>query len=270
MCNVKLIHGDCLEQMDKLIEKGIKFDAIITDPPYGTTACRWDEIIPFEEMWLRLKQLRYNYTPIILFGSEPFSSKLRCSNLSEFRYDWIWNKKKPSNFQQMNFQNGRIHEIISVFGEGKCVYIKNKNNLSYYPQKEKRDKPKVVNKTFYGNKNATLREGHTIKDLVHKEYNYRLPYSIIEFSNANIKSKIHPTEKPVELLKYLIKTYTKENELILDFTMGSASTGIACIDTNRNFIGIEKDDKYFDISCDRINNYIKDNNLENVNVEIIK
>ena len=125
MCNIKLIKGDCLEQMDKLIEKGIKFDLILTDPPYGTTACRWDEIIPFDEMWIRLKQLRYNYTPIVLFGSEPFSSKLRCSNLSEFRYDWIWNKKRFANQMCAKFQPLKIHENISVFS------LKKHN---YYPQ----------------------------------------------------------------------------------------------------------------------------------------
>ena len=250
--NYKLYNRDCLEIMDRLIEEGVVFDAIITDPPYGTTACKWDSIIPLDEMWERIDKLIKDNGAIVLFGSEPFSSKLRLSNIEMYRYDWKWNKKKPSNFQMMNFQPGRIHEDICVFSKAKAVYVKNKNNIKYNPQMEKRDKPIKINKSYYGNKNATLREGHTIKDIGSKTYEYRHPVSIVEFSNANIKKKVHPTEKPVGLMEYLVKTYTDENDLVLDFTMGSGSTGVACLNTNRNFIGIELDEKYFNIAKERM------------------
>lgn len=248
----KLYNGDCLQIMDKLIESEIKVDAIITDPPYGTTSCRWDSVIPLDKMWERINKLIKPNGAVVLFGSEPFSSKLRMSNIEMYRYDWKWNKKKPSNFQMMNFQPGRVHEDICVFSKAKAVYVKNNNNIKYNPQMVKRDKPMHVNKTFYGTKNSTLREGHTIKDLGSKTYEYKHPVSIIEFSNANIKDKVHPTEKPVKLMEYLVKTYTNENDLILDFTMGSGSTGVACLNTNRQFIGIELDEKYFNIAKDRM------------------
>lgn len=218
----------------------------------GTTACKWDSVIPLDKMWEKINKLIKPNGAIVLFGSEPFSSKLRMSNVELYRYDWKWNKKKPSNFQMMNFQPGRIHEDICVFSKAKAVYVKNKNNIKYNPQMTKMDKPRKVNKTFYGNKNATLREGHTIKDLGSRTYECKHPVSIIEFSNANIKKKVHPTEKPVELMEYLVKTYTNEGDLVLDFTMGSGSTGVACMNLNRKFIGIELDENYFNIAKNRM------------------
>jgi site-specific DNA-methyltransferase (adenine-specific) len=237
--------------MDKLIADGVKVDAVITDPPYGTTACKWDSVIPFDAMWERLNKLIKPNGAIVLFGLEPFSSHLRISNIKNFRYDIIWDKVKPSNFQMMNYQVGRVHEIISIFSQKPAVFCKG-NNMCYYPQKIKRDTIKKVSKTFYGSKNSTLRNGHTIKDLGEKTYTEKHPTSIYRESNANIKSKKHPTQKPVPLMEYLAKTYTNEGETILDFTMGSGSTGVACVNTNRNFIGIELDDKYFEIAKERI------------------
>jgi len=248
---IKLYKGDCLEVMDKLIADGVKVDAVITDPPYGTTACKWDSVIPFDAMWERLNKLIKPNGAIVLFGLEPFSSHLRISNIKNFRYDIIWDKVKPSNFQMMNYQVGRVHEIISIFSQKPAVFCKG-NNMCYYPQKIKRDTIKKVSKTFYGSKNSTLRNGHTIKDLGEKTYTEKHPTSIYRESNANIKSKKHPTQKPVPLMEYLAKTYTNEGETILDFTMGSGSTGVACVNTNRNFIGIELDDKYFEIAKERI------------------
>jgi len=251
MSKIDLYKGDCLEIMDELIAKGVVVDAIITDPPYGTTACKWDSIIPFPDMWERLNKLIKPNGAIVLFGSEPFSSALRMSNIKNFRYDIIWDKVKPSNFQMMNFQVGRVHEIISIFSQKPAVFCKG-NNMCYYPQKTKRDKIKKVSRTFYGSKNSTLREGHTIKDLGAKTYDMKHPTSIYTESNAKIKEKQHPTQKPVALMEYLIKTYTNEGELVLDFTMGSGTTGVACKNLNRDFIGIELDESYFNIATERL------------------
>jgi site-specific DNA-methyltransferase (adenine-specific) len=247
---IELLHGDCLELMKNIPDKSI--DMILCDLPYGTTACKWDVVIPFEPLWKELKRIRKNRSAIILFGNEPFSSSLRMSNIKEYRYDIVWNKKKPSNFQMMNFQPGRIHEYIHIFSDSPAVYCNNKH-MKYYPIKEQIE-PYERKVSFYGTKNATLRKGHTIKELGPKircEKNQY--YSIIEFTNANIKSKVHPTEKPVNLLEMLITTFSLKGETVLDFTMGSGSTGVACINTNRNFIGIEKDEAYFKIAEQRIN-----------------
>ena len=249
---IRLFQGDCLEVMDKIIEKGIKFDAIITDPPYGTTACKWDSIIPFDKMWDKITQLIKDKGAIVLNGSQPFTSALIMSNPQLFRYEIIWDKVKPSNFQMMNFQVGRVHENILIFSKAKAVFSKG-NEMNYYPQKTERDDIKKVNKTFYGSRNSTLREGHTIKDLGHKEYKDRHPTSIYTLSNASMSGKkLHPTQKPIELLEYLINTYTKENELILDFTCGSGTTLLASRNLKRKCIGIELEEKYCEIAKNRL------------------
>ena len=236
--NYKLYLGDCLEVMDKLIEQGIKVDAIICDPPYGTTACKWDSVIPFEYMWERLNLLIKPNGAIVLFGSEPFSSALRMSNIENYKYDWIWNKKKGGNPLLARLQPIKIHEIISVFGVKK---------INYYPRMELRDKP------VSRNRNRGITSEITGNAFVeNKIYTHKYPKSIQEFSNANQRERYHPTQKPVELLEYLIKTYTNEGEIVLDFTMGSGSTGVACMNTNRKFIGIELDEKYFDICINRM------------------
>lgn len=230
----KLYNGDCLEIMDKLIKEGVKVDCILTDPPYGTTACKWDIVIPFDKMWDRLNKLIKPNGSIVLFGSEPFSSALRMSNIKNYKYDWIWDKKKGGNIMNLKHQPYKIHEIISVF---------NKHN--YYPiMTEQRERKSKTYST--GEANNIKNYGDT------RIYNKKYPKSIIEVSNANQKGKVHPTQKPVDLLEYLIKTYTKENEVVLDFTMGSGSTGVACMNTNRKFIGIELDNNYFDIASKRI------------------
>lgn len=236
---MQLLHGDCLELMKNIPDKSI--DMVLTDPPYGTTACEWDSVIPFDKMWEQLNRVIKNNGAILLFGSEPFSSTLRMSNLKMYKYDWIWNKKKAGNIFLAKYQPMKIHEIVSVFSKGKC---------NYYPIKTPREKIKR-------SKNYGI--GETMGGDRHKEnkvYEYadKNPISILEFSNTIQKEKLHPTQKPVALLMYLIKTYTNENETVLDFTMGSGSTGVACKNTNRNFIGIEKDDKYFEIAKQRIEN----------------
>ena len=236
---IDLHNGDCLEVMDKLIDDGVKVDAIITDPPYGTTKCKWDEVIPFDEMWERLNKLIKENGAIVLFGSEPFSSTLRVSNLKNYKYDWIWDKVQKSNFLNAKKQPLRSNETISVFYKKQCCY-------NY--QKTKGHKKKEV-------KNIE-RESVDLYNSQTGIHNYssteRYPHSIIRFSKDTQKSSLHPTQKPVELMEYLVKTYTNEGDTVLDFTMGSGSTGVACVNTNRSFIGIELDEEYFEICKDRI------------------
>ena len=221
----KLYNGDCLEIMDKLIKEGIKVDMVLTDPPYGTTACKWDSIISFNEMWNRINKLIKSNGAIVLFGSEPFSSALRMSNIKNYKYDWVWNKKKPGNIFLAKFQPMKIHENIIVFGNAK---------VNYFPIMVERDKIKKTKN--YGT--GEVMGGKKVKEDKLYVYDKKNPVSILEFSNAVQKGKVHPTQKPVAILEYLIKTYTKENEIVLDFTMGSGSTGVACVNTNRQFIGI--------------------------------
>jgi len=234
---IDLYNGDCLEIMDKLIDKGVVVDAIITDPPYGTTACKWDSIIPFDEMWERLNKLIKPNGAIVLFGSEPFSSALRMSNIKNYKYDWIWDKVKGGNFAILKYQPYKTHEIISVFS---------KETHNYYPiktpQKER------IGKVYSSSASAPLK----YSDGLERVYKDKHPKSIVTISNANQKGKLHPTQKPVALMEYLIKTYTNENELVLDFTMGSGTTGVACKNLGRDFIGIELDDNYFKVAQDRI------------------
>ena len=202
----------------------------------GTTACKWDVVIPFEPLWKEYKRIIKDRGCIALFGSEPFSSHLRMSNIKDYKYDWIWNKKKGGNPLLSKIQPIKITEIVSIF-----------NSNIYYPIMEKRDKPKSR-----GKNKGTISETTNNSFIIDKIYYEKYPKNILEFSNANQNNKFHPTQKPVALLEYLIKTYTLENETVLDNTMGSGSTGVACINTNRNFIGIEKDDKYFEIAKNRI------------------
>ena len=232
--NYKLLQGDCIEQM-KTIKSG-SVDAIITDPPYGTTNCKWDSVIPFDLMWEQLNRIIKPNGAIVLFGSEPFSSALRMSNIKNYKYDWKWNKKAGGNPLNAKIQPLKIYEDIIVF---------NKHN--YYPIKEVRGKAR---KKGGINKQPKLTNKVDLKYFtVNNEY---YPTAIIEISNASRKNKQHPTQKPIALMEYLIKTYTNEKETVLDFTMGSGSTGVACVNTNRKFIGIERDDKYFEIATNRI------------------
>ena len=234
--NIQLFKGDCLEVMGKLIERGVKVDCILTDPPYGTTTCKWDSIIPFDAMWERLNKLIKPNGAIVLFGRQPFTSELIRSNIKNFRYELIWEKEQATNFMFLKNQFGQCTENISVFY---------KKQPTYNPQMIPTDKPI---KSCGGNKSNTYKnqEFKGNKEIRFEKY----PLNILRFNRE--RKPNHPTQKPVKLLEYLIKTYTNENELVLDFTMGSGSTGVACINTNRQFIGIEKDDKYFEIAKKRI------------------
>ena len=233
MSKIELIQGDCLEKMKDIPDKSI--DMILCDLPYGTTACKWDIVIPFEPLWEQYKRIIKDRGAIVLFGSEPFSSYLRMSNIKQYKYDWVWDKKKGGNIMNLKQQPYKVHELISVFAGG-----------NYYPIMTEQ-KPRTGKTYSAGEANGIENYG----DLRH--YDKKYPKSIIEESNANQNGKVHPTQKPVALLEYLIKTYTLESETVLDNCMGSGTTGIACKNLNRNFIGIELDPEYFKIAENRIN-----------------
>jgi DNA modification methylase len=241
---MQLLHGDCLELMKSIPDKSI--DAIITDPPYGTTACKWDSVIPFDLMWEQLNRIIKDNGAIVLFGSEPFSSALRMSNIKNYKYDWVWEKDKPSNFLMGKKQPLRYSENISVFY---------KSQVLYNPQMQKRtNKNKRKNKltsSLLKDETKNIKLTDKYQDRLKSGVNdYIYPKNIQKFNNRT--KGLHPTQKPIVLIEYLIKTYTNENETVLDFTMGSGTTGVACKNLNRNFIGIEMDDKYFEIAKKRI------------------
>ena len=247
MSEQKLYLGDCLEIMPKIPDSSV--DLVLCDLPYGTTKCKWDVIIPFDKLWSEYNRIIKDDGAIVLFGKEPFSSQLRVSNLEMYKYDWIWAKDTKSNFMQANHQPLNNVELISVFSKGYARNIKNKVMMKYNPQftEGKEYKLPKVSKT-------TDLFGANHKNGVYKHYerdtSKRYPYNIIHFNMD--RPKVHPTQKPIALLKYLIRTYSEENDLVLDNCMGSGSTGVACRNLNRNFIGIEKDRKYFETACDRI------------------
>lgn len=246
----ELWNGDCLELMKDIPDRSI--DMILCDLPYGTTACKWDSVIPFEPLWIQYNRIIKDNGAIVLFGSEPFSSALRLSNPKMFKYDWIWEKNKTSNFLNAKYQPMKIHETISVFGKSATTYTKNGNNMSYYPQGIiKLEKP-VYSKGNRGKNGMVTKEvfhSNANKDSVRTVGNY--PKSILKFPMLN-SDRLHPTQKPVELLKYLISTYTQDGEIILDNCMGSGSTGVAALNLHRKFIGMELDEKYFEIARERI------------------
>jgi site-specific DNA-methyltransferase (adenine-specific) len=239
--------GDCLEIMKSIPDASI--DAIITDPPYGTTKCKWDSVIPFDLMWEQLNRIIKPNGAIVLFGSQPFTSALIMSNIKMFRYCWVWNKNKAANFLFGNKMPMKTTEDVCVF------YTK---QPTYNPQKI--DNPKGEEKRHQYK--ASLQKEETFKqhlpngmDYTKKSPKYEpsklLPTVILNFKR-NTKP-VHPTQKPVALIEYLIKTYTNENETVLDFTAGSGTTAIACINTNRKFIVIEKEENYYNIIKKRIN-----------------
>lgn len=236
-----LMKGDCLERM-KEIESG-SVDAIICDIPYGTTSCKWDSIIPLDAMWKELHRIIKPNRAIVLFGSQPFTSILITSNLKMFKYEWIWEKSKSGSAFTAKYRPVNKHENILVFGKGTLLY-----------------KPVLTEGTPYS-RNHDVSEcdvnNHGIgfnRKVVKTENNgFRYPITVQKFQQKwRRQDQIHPTQKPVELMEYLIKTYTNENETVLDFTFGSGTTGVACMNTNRKFIGIEMDDNYFDIGSKRI------------------
>lgn len=243
-----LIHGDCLEEMKKLPDNSV--DMCLTDPPYGTTACKWDTVIPFEPMWKELHRIVKDNGAICLFGSEPFSSHLRMSNIKRFKYDWIWIKNRGTGHVHAKNRPMKRHEIISVFSLGVTLHEgQSKCRMIYFPQGVKKLTKPILN---VADKSSNVvmgkRPSHRDNYQTHTGY----PFQDLSFKVVSNIHNSHPTQKPVALLEYLIKTYTLGGETVLDFTMGSGSTGVACKNLNRNFIGIEKDKTYFDIAVKRI------------------
>lgn len=243
---VDLRQGDCLEIMKEFADKSI--DMILCDLPYGTSACKWDSVIPFDKLWEQYERIIKDEGAIILFGSEPFSSLLRVSNLKLYKYDWKWEKPNGANFLNFKYQPAKVHEDIVVFGK-KAVSYSKKGNMIYNPQMEiGTPYIQVSGKQKNERNNSTVRS--PIEQVKTVNDGTRYPRSIQRFSHD--KEKLHPTQKPTALLEYLIKTYTNPSAIVLDNCMGSGSTGVACINTNRNFIGIELDKGYFEIANKRI------------------
>ncbi len=220
-------------------------DMILCDLPYGTTACKWDIVIPFEPLWEQYKRIIKKNGAIVLFGTEPFSSKLRLSNFDWYKYDWIWRKSRPTGGLHAKKRPMLDIETISVFYRFQCFYS---------PQGV--SDCNIVHKNTDGRKKGSGVRGADRKNDSYIQTKTDYPRRVLDFSSPHNVGSFHPTQKPVALLEYLIKTYTLEGETVLDNCMGSGSTGIACINTKRNFIGIEKDDKYFDIASNRIKNHI--------------
>ena len=235
----KLYKGDCLEIMDKLIEEGVKVDMVLTDLPYGTTKLKWDSQIDLKLFWDKINKLTNPNTPICLFSSQPFTTTLIQSNIKNYKYDWIWQKTRPSLFQHANKRPMKDHEFINVFYKKQPLY--NLVNLV--------DKEKPTNNYRKNKMGEFLEDGCKNKHQIQTKTGYNR--QILKYSLHNV-GLLHPCQKPLELLEFLIKTYTNENMLVLDCCMGSGSTGVACLNTNRKFIGIELDENYFNIAKERI------------------
>lgn len=285
-----LYHGDCLEEMNKIPDKSI--DMILCDLPYGLLDLKWDVLIPmndyiiennkiyyknewilknykentnpynynvyetmFEEkrnngLWFHYERIIKDIGCIVLFGVEPFSSYLRESNKKLYKYDLYWKKERPTNIMNLKNQFGKVIETISIFGKSNTVYnpIMENSWLS-------KNRPNCKNNIYNFNKDSSVKFLNLkVKSNINYNPSIKYPTNLLQFSRNHKSGKFHPTQKPIPLLEYLIKTFTNENDLVLDNTMGSGSTGVACLNTNRKFIGIEKDNNYFNIAKKRIEN----------------
>jgi site-specific DNA-methyltransferase (adenine-specific) len=252
----RIFNEDCLVGMDRIPDNSV--DAIICDLPYGTTACKWDSVIPFDKLWQQYKRVRKDNAAIILFGSEPFSSYLRMSNIKEFRYDWIWIKERGTGFARANKQPMRSNEIISVFYQYQ----------PYYDGKgEKLDKPYRKPLPIYKSDSDRVTSKNLINgERVYVEYKYKHKDNILTFARDR-KEHYHPTQKPVDLIRYLIRTYTNEGDIILDNCMGSGTTAIAAMREKRNYIGFELDSDYFETCIRRIEEEKENQEIEERNTE---
>jgi len=240
--NIRTYLGDCLEVMDKLILEGVVVDAIITDLPYGTTQNKWDCIIPFDEMWARINKIKKENAPVILFAQTPFDKVLGASNINSLKYEWIWEKSQPTGFLNAKKMPLKYHENILVFYDKLPTY-----NPILREKPLTNIRPKHSGKTFKNNGNyGDFKHGDFREIGIEESY----PSNIIKFDNP--QNGYHPTEKPIRLIEYLIRTYTNENDLVLDFTMGSGTTVVASKALNRGAIGIEKECGYFDIANKRL------------------
>ena len=243
---INLMLGDCLERMKEIPDGSV--DMVLTDPPYGTTACKWDSVIPFEPMWAQLKRVTKKNGAIVMTASQPFTSALVMSNVKMFKYCWVWNKARPTGFANAKKQPLRDYEDVVVFGRCRVSY--NPQGLVYLGKDVKNSNScggdSVRGDTELSKGRGSLRTGG--KSYVQEWTNY--PRQVQKFGSEG--KSVHPTQKPVALMEYLIKTYTNEGETVLDFTMGSGTTGVAAKNLNRSFIGIEMDEGYFNIAKERI------------------
>ena len=243
----KILHGDCLELMQDIESKSI--DMILCDLPYGTTACKWDTIIPFDKLWKEYERIIKPNGAIVLTASQPFTSALVMSNIKMFKYELIWEKDKPSNFALANKQPMKYHENILLFGKNQSIYNK---------QKTRREAGGLERYKYIINQSNQKSEHLTLPQKPKKyDAEFKNPKSILKFSTGCRNNSLHPTQKPVELFEYLIKTYSNDGDLILDNCAGSGTTGEACLNTNRNYIQIEKEQKYFDLILGREKSFNK-------------
>jgi len=251
METLQVYHGDCLEVMKEIPDGSV--DMIMSDPPYGTTACAWDSIIPLEPMWEHLKRVIKENGAIVLTASQPFTTTLISSNMKMFKYEWVWKKSNPSNIALANKQPMKYHENIIVFCDGQSLY--NKEMVVRLSKRVKQAQASNYNFHNSGSEQTGLK--YIEVDSNKYDANKKNPSSVLKINSLRPNSKEfvnHPTQKPVALMEYLIKTYTNKGEMVLDFCMGSGTTGVACRNLNRNFIGIEKDPEYFESAKQRINN----------------
>lgn len=248
-------------------------DMVLMDLPYGTTKCSWDIIIPFDNLWKTLNRIIKDNGAIVLFGSQPFTTLLIASNLKNFRYEWIWEKQKASNFMTAKFQPLKYHENILVFSKDTHKYypqkyqvlelqkIKNMNEQELKKLFESRDYDRFGKvdrrKTINNPKTNKALIGSEIKQIRNRDDGTRFPKSVLKI-NKSINKNVHPTQKPVALCEYLIKTYTNENEIVFDGCIGSGTTAIACINTNRKYIGFEKDSEIYNKCIERVTERFKD------------
>lgn len=242
----KIYKEDCLQGMHRITDHSI--DAIICDLPYGTTQCEWDVIIPFPLLWEQYKRIIKNNGVIVLFGAEPFSSYLRLSNIKWYKYDWIWDKVKGGGFLNAKRQPIRNHELISIFYNKQCTYNPQK---TFGHERKKTFKSRNHQTEVYGRMNRDCNYDST----------ERYPRSIQVFKTDTQNSSLHPNQKPVKLMEYLVRTYTNEGEIVLDNCIGSGTTAIACINSHRHFIGFEKLEKYYTAACKRISDAIREPRL---------
>lgn len=250
MSNITMLNGDCLELMANLADNSV--DMILVDLPYGTTGISWDSVIPFDKMWEQFNRVAKDNAAIVLFASQPFTTDLICSNRKDYKYSLVWKKNVPTGMSSAKYRPMKYHEDICVF---------HKRQPTYNPIMKERI---GVGKACYNYDHYCGESNHVKLEKVKKKYDpdWVQPSSVLEFNVVpNRKGKLHPTQKPVELLEYLIKTFSNEGDTVLDCCAGSFSTGVACINTNRDFIGIEKDVSYFNIGTERLNNAANTNQM---------
>lgn len=251
-----LYKGDCLVEMNNIEDHSI--DMILCDLPYSCTHCEWDSLIPFDKLWERYNRLAKKNAAIVLFGNEPFSSYLRLSNIKDYRYDLVWEKESITNFMQVKRRFGKSTEMISIFYKAQPVY---NPQMVVHNGKPVSSKPAIKS-----NKSLTTVDSKYFHITPYVDNGLRYPRDVLRFNRVAKTKTVHPTQKPVELLEYLIKSFTNEGMTVLDNCMGSGSTGVACINTNRNFIGIELDDNYFKIASDRLREAMELKNESNSTV----